>query len=183
MEDNKIVLQPDAKGGVSITPPQGCEVDKAEVIDGVLTVTFKPQERKLPKSWEEFCEMYPKCGNSFYIDESSEIKEVKQSKEIRFLEKDKNIIPDAPTAKAVLALCQLIQLRDCYNQGWVPKKDEPRSGLYIMADGSIGIYDYLPNAEILQFPNPDLRVEFLNNFRPLIEKLKPLYGIKEGGEE
>lgn len=29
----------------------------------------------------------------------------------------------------------------------------------------------------------ELRDEFLNNFRPLIKKLKPLYGIKKGGEQ
>lgn len=58
---------------MSITPPQGCEVDKVEVVDGVLTVTFKPQERKLPKSWEEFCEMYRIGACECYINEDGNI--------------------------------------------------------------------------------------------------------------
>ena len=36
---------------------------------------------------------------------------------------------------------------------------------------------------ILAFNSRELRDEFLENFVDLIEKLKPLYGIKEGGEE
>lgn len=33
--------------------PAGCEVEKTEIIDGALVVTFKPKEPQLPKSWEE----------------------------------------------------------------------------------------------------------------------------------
>ena len=36
---------------------------------------------------------------------------------------------------------------------------------------------------ILHFKSEELRDEFLENFGDLIEKLKPLYGIKEGGEK
>lgn len=38
-------------------------------------------------------------------------------------------------------------------------------------------------SHILYFKTQELRDEFLRNFRDLIEKLKPLYGIKEGGEQ
>ena len=39
-----------------ITAPEGCEIEKVEIVDGVAVVTFREKERKLPKSWEEFCE-------------------------------------------------------------------------------------------------------------------------------
>lgn len=66
---------------IKINAPEGCGIEKVEIVDGVAVVTFKEKERKLPKSWKETAD------------------------------------------------------------------------------------------------------EFLRYFRPLIEKLKPLYGIKEGGKE
>lgn len=171
---------------MKIAPPQGLEVDKVEVVDGVLTVTFKAAEKKLPKSWEEFCEMFPKCGNSFYIDETSEIKEVKESKVIRFIEEDKNILPDRATAEAVLALCELIQLRNAYNGDWVPdwNNHNERKHIIIFSKDTIEKSSSTCTSVVpLYFKTEELRDEFLRNFRPLIEKLKPLYGIKEGGEE
>lgn len=40
-----------------ITAPEGCEIEKVELIDGVAVVTFRVKKRKLPKSCEEFHEM------------------------------------------------------------------------------------------------------------------------------
>ena len=42
-----------------IIAPDGCEIEKVELVDGVAVVTFREKERKIPKSWEEFCEMFP----------------------------------------------------------------------------------------------------------------------------
>lgn len=186
-ECNGIVncLPLDAKNGIKLTPPQGFEVDKVEVIDGVLNVTFKPQERKLPKSWEEFCEMYPNYVGEFFIGSNSSFIEFGSRFKDRNPEKDRNILPDYATAEAVLALCQLIQLRNCYNGDWVPDcKKVPKPYTIDFSDGEIRItrYDHLQTTP-LYFKTEELAKEFLRNFRPLIEKLKPLYGIKEGGEE
>lgn len=186
MKDNKIVLPPDAKGGVSITPPKGCEVDKVEVVDGVLTVTFKLQERKLPKTWEEFCEMNPIKDGECYIGLSSNIVEIDEPLDKRRPEEDCNVLPDYATAEAVLALCKLIQLRNCYNGDWVPdwKNGRETKFMIIIYDGGLDVdcANNLPSS-LLYFKTKELRNEFLRNFRPLIEKLKPLYGIKEGGVE
>ena len=95
----------------------------------------------------------------------------------------------------IIALCQLIQLRNAYNGDWVP---DWRKGFYtghrvsvIGIRGVCGVpgkinIDNTYSAEtpfFLHFKDDKKAVEFLRNFRPLIEKLKPLYGIKEGGEE
>lgn len=32
-----------------ITAPEGCEIEKVEIVDGVAVVTFREKERKLPK--------------------------------------------------------------------------------------------------------------------------------------
>lgn len=167
-----------------ITAPEGCEIEKVKIVDGVAVVTFKKKERKLPKSWKEFCEMFPKCGKEFYIDDSSGIKEIDQYKNIIFTENDRNVLPNRATAEAVLALCQLIQLRNAYNGAWVPdwENGQETKFMIIIYERKIDVdcANNLPSS-FLYFKSAELRDEFLRNFRPLIEQLKPLYGIKKGG--
>ena len=102
--------------------PAGCEVDKIETQDGHIVVTLKEKERKLPKSFEEFCEMFPNFTGEYFIEPEREEK-IGQVVEIMDGQKrtssNAELIPDHATAEAVLALCQLIQLRDCYNGDWV----------------------------------------------------------------
>ncbi len=109
--------------------PAGCEVEKIETQDGHVVVTFREKERKLPKTWEEFCEMFPNFVGEYFRDKKIDQVAAIMNGERR-TSSNAELLPDRDTAEAVLALCQLIQLR---------------------------------------------------NFRPLIEKLTPLYGIKEGG--
>ena len=165
-----------------ITAPEGSEIEKVELVDGVAVVTFREKKRKLPKSWEEFCEMFPIHDGECYIDTNSNIKgwisPAHRDKE------DINMLPDLATAEAVLALIMLIQLRNCYNGDWVPEwKEESDKFIIGFHNGHIETWSTATTARILCFKTPELRDEFLRNFRPLIEKLKPLYGIKEGGEE
>lgn len=172
-----------------ITAPEGCEIEKVEIVDGVAVVTFKDKERKLPKSWEEFCRMNheTKVGESCIMTDSS-IRTPGFTSQ-RFVDKDKNLLPDRSTAEAVLALCQLIQLRNAFNGDWVPDYSKEYTGeisaytIHFEANeikvGGWRSYATTP----LYFKSRELRDEFLRYFRPIIEKLKPLYGIKEGGEE
>lgn len=168
-----------------INAPEGCEIEKVELIDGVAVVTFREKKRKLPKSWVEFCEMFPIKEGECYINEISVVSE-RDNGLNRLSDCDKSSLPDRATAEAVLALCQLIQLRDCYNGDWVPDwkdEDEIKHIIQFYA-GEIHCDTWIiVSASPLYFKTAELRDEFLRNFRPLIEKLKPLYGIKEGGEE
>lgn len=171
-----------------ITAPEGCEIEKVELVDGVVVVTFRERERKLPKSWEEFCEMFPVTSYEHYIDIDSSIEcawNCADESHERLPMLDKNILPNSPTAHAVLALCQLIQLRNAYNSDWVPDWGIGAENKYCIdfAYGDICDCTNCVSPLLLYFKTAELRDEFLSNFRPLIEKLKPLYGIKEGGEE
>lgn len=169
-----------------ITAPDGCEIEKVEIVDGVAVVTFKEKERKLPKSWEEFCEMYPiKRGKEYYFNANSDILNDVSDKCVRDEHKDKNLLPDRATAEAFLSLCQLIQLRDCYNGDWVPDWTDFTADKFVIDVYKSDIISSTYNSatSFLYFKKENLRDEFLRCFRPLIEKLKPLYGIKEGGEE
>jgi hypothetical protein len=174
-----------------ITAPEGCEIEKVELIDGVAVVTFREKKRKLPKSWVEFCEMFPIKDGECVINSSCLVAELNPSKELNFMGlKEKRhvstlgILPDRATAEAVLALCQLIQLRNCYNGDWVPDwEDENRKYTIDFYEDEIFSGEVSSTPSILAFKSRELRDEFLRNFQDLIEKLKPLYGIVEGGEE
>ena len=46
-------------------------------------------------------------------------------------DKDKNTLPTKELAEAMLAMCQLLYLRDIYNDGWVPDwENESASEIY-----------------------------------------------------
>ena len=167
-----------------ITAPEGYIIKAIDIVNGEAVITFKEKERQLPKSWEEFCEISPGTSGEFYITSNSSImKDVDTEK--RDITTDGNLLPDHATAEAVLALCQLIQLRNCYNGDWVPDwTDSDKKWVILFSKKTIEktTCTYVTASE-LYFKSEELRDEFLRNFRDLIEKLKPLYGIKEGGEE
>lgn len=166
-----------------IEAPYGCEIEKVEIVDGVAVVTFKEKDRKLPKTWEEFCEMFPIKIDGKYILGDSTINSAFGHK--RHREADKNVLPDLATAEAILALCQLIQLRNAYNGDWLPDWNNYKQDKHTIEFHGDEIFCdmVVRNTAILSFKTEDLRDQFLENFGDLIEKLKPLYGIGEGGEE
>lgn len=161
-----------------IEAPNGCEIKKVEIIDGVAVVTFKEKERKLPKSWKEFCEMFPIKGYETFITSGSYVHKAVGCKRDNI--SDKNLLPDHVTANAVLALCQLIQLRNCYNGDWMPDWNDNKKIYFIIFDCFQNIrgedYSATPRS-LLYFKTKEMRDEFLHNFRQLIEKLEPIYGI------
>lgn len=168
-----------------ITAPDGCEIEKVEIVDGVAVVTFRKKGRKLPHSWEEFCDMSPIKDGESYIQSTGDIEVYLYHRNISRYVKNKNILPDRVTAEASLTLCQLIQLRNAFNGDWVPDWTDHQPKYVIHLDGGkVSKFDWFRTASSpLFFKTLELRDEFLRCFRPLIEKLKPLYGIKEGGEE
>ena len=166
-----------------ITAPEGCEIEKVKIVDGVAVVTFKPQDRKLPKSWEEFCKMFPvpfafrpKCDplDNRWITTQVNIPSVMA-----------DFTEDPEFSDALVALIKLILLRNAYNGDWVPDWDCDNGEVkYFIEFYRNDIVDetYANNpSSMLYFKTEELRDEFLRNFRPLIEKIKPLYGIKKGG--
>ena len=137
-------------------------------------VVFEDIKPQLPKTWEEFCENYPRKKDECYIDMSCQI--VRLVYEIdRDKDSDKNILPSKQAAEAHLALMQLHQLRDCYRQGWTPNwKDDTTK--YVLKNCYHPATKYIEPTIInavyrhnfLAFPTFKLAEEFLNNFRDLI---------------
>ena len=150
-----------------------------EVPDGYKAVYDKDTQKveivkvELPKSWEEFCENNPIKAGEYFINEYSEIIYAAEKHRAANL---KNILPNKETAEAFLALMQLIQLRDCYRQGWTPdwKDDKQPKYSVITSSGKVSVDTRIVTNGILSFQSEEVRDEFLNNFRELIEQAKEL---------
>ena len=149
-----------------------------EVPDGYKAVYDKDTQKievvcaTLPKSWEEFCEDNPiRVGESFICDSCVYCIEKERVREEIY----KEVLPNEETAEAFIALMQLVQLRDCYRQGWKPDWTVGYNKycvLYINNVISTDVRNYSSN--ILSFQSENICEDFLKNFRELIEKAKEL---------
>ena len=149
---------------INIIPPNGYEIDKEN--SNFEKIVFKKIYNNLPKTWEELKNIY-----GYYISTFSGIT---HSSLVNCCNSAKNIFPTKELAEAVLALAQLLQLRDKYNKdnkGFIFGK-----GNYCITITAGGIYKYWDSytQKILAFRTKELRDEFYNNFKDLIEIAKPL---------
>lgn len=70
---------------------------------------------------------------------------------------------------------QLVQLRDCYRQGWTPDwKDGTEKYVIVQYDNVLSYEVCQRISRVLSFQSVEIRNEFFNNFRELIEKAKEL---------
>lgn len=158
--------------------PAGFEVDKTEMVNGALFVTFKEKERKIPKSWKEFCEMSTRDGKFFVNGDSMILNASYYLKKEMQPDVDRCLLPNRETAEAVIALCQLIQLRNCYNGDWVPDYKTADTKFTIEFENNRIVKNTTKGWPcVFVFKTEELRDMFLEFFQDLIEKLKPLYGI------
>ena len=157
---------------IKINVPEGYEIDREN--STFECIKFKPIKKGLPKTWEEFCETHPVKGGETYFDSSS-ILIAFNTGNIRYPGTGKNLLPSRELAEAMLALCQLIQLRDCYNDGWTPDWNEYTRKYYIYSlQNNLTTDSALYIQRVLSFKTDKLRDQFLENFRDLIEIAKPL---------
>lgn len=157
----------------TIEIPEGFELKK--VSDTEYKIVKK--ENVLPKTWEEFCKLNPIKYTERFISSSSCICGTGRNVKERDEEEDRNLIPSKEKAEAILALCQLIQLRDCYNDGWKPDWNSHGKEKYTIYYDTNHFEKTQSSfiGRVLVFKTEELRNEFFNNFKDLIEKLKPLY--------
>ena len=78
--------------------------------------------------------------------------------------------------KPMLALCQLLVCREVYRQGWKPNWKDDKEIKYCIerVENYITKETYELTARVLSFQSTEIRDEFLENFRDLIEKAKEL---------
>ena len=149
------------------------QILEIEVPDGMRAiwkdnkVVFEDIKPQFPKTWEEFCKQNEVKKNEYYLDTSSCIIVISDSK--RYSGSDRNLLPSKEAAEAHLALMQLHQLRDCYRQGWIPD-DNHDNYLILNNKGKYNISVNNWTSHFLTFQDRERAEEFLTNFRELIEK-------------
>ena len=152
----------------TINIPEGFEL----VQTSETTYEIK-KKSDLPKTWEEFCETHQTKTGECFIDKFSSVIDMREDT-IRHTNWDKNLLPSKSDAEGILALMQLIQLRDCYNDGWKPDWKDAQSDKYTIRryKDDIVIAINGTNNHVLSFKTPNLRDMFLANFKDLIETAK-----------
>lgn len=132
-------------------------------------------KKELPKTWEEFCENNPIKPNEVFITNESNIVDTNFHSNKRESVIDANLLPSKEYAEAMLALCKLIQLRDCYNDGWKANWNDNEIKYVIYTHfNTLKTYSALYDNYILNFKTEGLRDTFLNNFIDLIEQAQLL---------
>ena len=124
----------------------------------------------LPKTWEEFCDLF-KIHEEYHIDSASDI--IKNEDDYyRDPLLNRNLLVSKEAANQHLVLMQLHRLRDCYRQGWKPDWKDTSRPKYCIDYGSrerkFEIGSCSERREFLAFQSRKLAEEFLNNFRELI---------------
>lgn len=143
-----------------------------------ITSSKEPEFSNLPRTWKEFCDKYPVQANEHYIDKGQAVDYNAffgdKYNHNRFEFQDSGLLPNKETCEAVLALCKLIQLMHCYNNS-VQSKNYTNNycTLGFNSEGSLSLV--LDAAPIFYFKNNMLRSKFIENFRDLLETIKPLF--------
>ena len=158
---------------MKIQAPEGYEIDKEK--STFEKIIFRKVERKLPKKWEDLENV-----NGHYVDSWGDVRCYYGVNTPDHT--NKNIFPTRKEAEACVALAQLCQLRDRYNNGWKPdweNRAQNKFIIYIHPDNEI-LFDKISanthaiSRYLLTFKTEELRDKFLENFRDLIETAKPL---------
>lgn len=146
--------------------PQGWEIDKVEDNKIIL----KESKKELPKTWEECCEL---LGEGEYINNESII--CNYTPHCGASKANENILP-TDLGKPMLALMQLLVCREVYRQGWKPNWFDSKTKKWVIEDinDNITSMAYMQTSKVLSFQSEEIRDEFLENFRDLIEEAKEL---------
>lgn len=146
---------------VKIECPLGYEVDKEK--STFEKIVFKKKERVLPKTWKEF---YNSVVEKDIINRRADwynIDGYLHCLSERYF-------------KSLISLAQLLELRDYYNDGWMPDwNNSIQEKYYISIIGDDIRRDSCWSCRnILSFKDEKTRDEFYNNFKSLIEQIKEL---------
>lgn len=140
-------------------------------------IIFEDIKPQLPKTWEEFCDIYSNISESeYFISECSTIlnRKVKNYGSRRKIEVDKNTLPTKEAAEQHLALMQLHILRDCYRQGWKPDWNNTQKKYVVGFKNPYSISYCYYTPYFLAFQSKEIAEKFKDNFIDLINQAKGL---------
>ena len=148
---------------IKIKIPKGYEIDKDK--STFENIVFKAIN-VLPNSWKEL-----EVIDGYWVSAFSMVRSYINEASLT----SKNTFKTKEQAEASIALAQLSQLRDVYRQGWEPDWNDCRTKFSIeFYENKLGITPYYGSNVFLSFQDEETTVLFLENFRDLIEKAKPL---------
>ena len=158
---------------ITLTPEKAKEFYKkgGELRDLALSAYTEEEllEIMLPKTWEEFCDLF-KIHEEYHIDSCSDI--IKNEDDYyRDPLLNRNLLVSKEAANQHLVLMQLHRLRDCYRQDWKPdwNTSMPKYCIYyVNKEQKFDIGSFYERREFLSFQSRKLAKEFLNNFRDFI---------------
>jgi hypothetical protein len=166
------------KLGIKTVSGRFPETYSLEALTALVSALFKEYEKQqnvLPKTWEEFCKKNPIKPGECLINSASGICVTNCPEDVRDTIIDKNYCVSKQDAEAFLALMQLRQLRKAYVKDWEPDWSKPINKYCIAPHDcrfEISLYGHVSRA--LSFPTHELAIQFLTNFRNLLEIAKPL---------
>lgn len=150
---------------INIVIPEGMIIDEEK--STFTRIVFKPAPPLKPK-WKDFGEV-----QGFFINSNSDIIPYGHYSH----NKNINTWPTEEEAKASLALSQLCQWRDKYNEGWKPDYSKLGSvSCIIYHDGN----EFKASSSTLKFPtifrfkDAAIRDNLFEDFKELLEEAKPL---------
>jgi len=145
---------------------EGKEIELTEEQIKLIKESIVEPVKGLPNTWEEL-----KRVNGFYTGVASDI----GMAETLTRETNKNVFSTKEQAEASIALAQLSQLKAVYNGGWVADWNLNCLKHCIDFDSNVIKKTRNYNASVfLSFKDEETRDLFLENFRELIIKAKPL---------
>jgi hypothetical protein len=149
----------------NIEIPDGYEIDQKK--STFEKIVFKEIKKGLPKTWEELIRV-----EGYYVNISSNVSNCNGVTE----KTNKNVFATAEQAEASVAMAQLSQLRDAYRQGWKPDWQNAGTKKYVIfyEDSQLKTDYWYTRQYFLSFESAVSAVEFLANFKDLIEKALPL---------
>jgi hypothetical protein len=151
---------------LNIEIPKGYEIDREN--STFEKIVFKEIKKELPKSWYEL-----NCLDGCYVGRDCDLVKVTDAV-IEF--DNRNVFKTGEQAEASIALAQLSQLREVYRQGWEPDWNHPtekKHGIFF-GEGEPAITAFFNTNCFLSFQTEKIATQFLENFRDLIMKARPL---------
>ncbi len=151
----------------TIIAPEGYMIDLEKLKSN--KIEFIPIVKALPKSWEDLEDI-----SGYFLTEECVLKSTNCC---RIEHANRNVFPQEKHAKAAIALAQLLQLRDVYNDGWVPdyRDINTKYSIHVYL-GELNTINNVNSHNVMHFKSQELRDTFLKEpeIRKLLEIAKPL---------
>jgi len=145
--------------------PEGYEIDQEK--STFEKIVFKQIKKGLPETWEELIKV-----EGYYVRTAADVSAGSGPSIVT----NRNLFATQEQAEASVALAQLSQLRDAYRQGWKPDWQTHRTKKYciFVEDDNFRIDHWYTREYFLSFESQAIAQEFLENFKDLIRKARPL---------